>query len=279
MEEISYKSFAKINIGLNVISKRADGYHNLETIFYPLKLHDTLTIKKSDKLRFYSNTEITISTEDNLIIKAIKLLENFTKVKFNVNISLNKVIPIGAGLGGGSSNAAFTLKALNELFDLKISNQNLIKLALMLGSDVPLFLFPLPAYAESRGEILYKIQLNIKSPILIVNPGIHISTKLAFSRIKPHKPEQNIKEIIETYPSNYKKWNELITNDFEKIILEEYAELKEIKNHFLEFGSDFCLMTGTGSTFYGIFTNPLKLEQAEKFFINKNYFVYIETPN
>lgn len=278
MEEITIKSIAKINIGLNIVSKRDDGYHNLETIFYPLQLHDLIYLKKSNHLSFTSNSDLLNSEKTNLVVKAVEILENFTGEKLLVDIFLDKKIPIGAGLGGGSSNAAFTLKALNELFALKISNENLRELGLMLGSDVPLFLHDLPAYAESRGEKLTKIDFKIQHPILIINPGIHISTKWAFSKISPKKSGYNLIEFIKKYPKEYKLWQKFIKNDFESVVIEEYKKLYELKNSLIKFGSEFCLMTGSGSTFFGIYTDLNLLKDAKEYFKKIGYFVYSESP-
>jgi len=279
MEEITVKSISKINIGLNIVSKREDGYHNLETIFYPIQLHDVIKFRKSNKINFSSNSTLLNSEKDNLILKAINILEKLTNKKLNVEIHLDKKIPIGAGLGGGSSNAAFTLKTINELFELNISNEELRKLALTLGSDVPLFLFDLPAYAESRGEKLEKLNFKIRDYILIVNPNIHISTKWAFSKISPKPSKNNLKEILERYPNDYKIWKETITNDFEEVVLSEYNQLKDLKNTLIEIGSKFCIMTGSGSTFIGIFDNDERLNEAISFAKEKNYFFYTENPN
>lgn len=279
MKEISIKSFAKINIGLNVISKREDGYHNLETVFYPLQLHDVIKFSKSDIFKFSSNSNLLNSEKQNLITSAISILENYTNKRFLVEIDLDKRIPLGAGLGGGSSNAAYTLKAINELFELNISIEELRNLALRLGSDVPLFLYDLPAYAESRGEKLIKISFRIDDKILIVNPKIHISTKWAFSKITPKPSQSNLKEILEKHPRDYKIWQEKIKNDFEEVALSEFKELKELKNTLVEIGSNFCIMTGSGSTFIAVFNDQAKLDEAISFAEQRNYFTYVETPN
>jgi 4-diphosphocytidyl-2-C-methyl-D-erythritol kinase len=278
MEEITIKSIAKINIGLNIISKREDGYHNLETIFYPLQLHDLINIKKSNHFIVNSNSDLLNSEKNNLVIKAVEALEKFTGEKLSVEIFLHKKIPIGAGLGGGSSNAAFTLKALNELFNLKIPDNRLRQLGLSLGSDVPLFLHELPAYAESRGEKLRKIDFRITDHILIVNPKIHISTKWAFSKISPQKPDYNLVDIIEKYLNDYRVWKDLIKNDFEPIVTNEFNELSELKNSLIKLGSEFCIMTGSGSTFFGIFKDLNLLNEAKEYFEKKGYFVYTESP-
>lgn len=276
MQELSIKSFAKINLGLNIISKRDDGFHNLQTIFFPISLHDIITIKKSDRFAFTTNDINLLNDKNNLIIKAHQLLERFVGRELSCEIHLQKNIPIGAGLGGGSSNAANVLKALNELFSLEIDTIKLSGLALQLGSDVPLFLTKLPAYAESRGEILYPIKLEVKGFLLIVNPAIHISTRSAFSKIIPKLPEHSLKDLIK---NNEIKFEELVkhaTNDFEAIVFEEFPVIKNIKERMLQFGSVFSQMTGTGSTVFGFFDEEEQAHQAELFFKCKNYFTYLE---
>lgn len=276
MQELSIKSFAKINLGLNIISKRDDGFHNLQTIFFPIRLHDIITIKKSDRFAFTTNDINLLNDKNNLIIKAHQLLERFVGRELSCEIHLQKNIPIGAGLGGGSSNAANVLKALNELFSLEIDAVKLSGLALQLGSDVPLFLTKLPAYAESRGEILYPIKLEVKGFLLIVNPAIHISTRSAFSKIIPKLPEHSLKDLIK---NNEIKFEELVkhaTNDFEAIVFEEFPVIKNIKERMLQFGSVFSQMTGTGSTVFGFFDEEEQAHQAELFFKCKNFFTYLE---
>lgn len=195
MNQLKVKSPAKINIGLNIIRKRDDGYHDLETIFYPLNIHDEITFARSDKFSFRSNDENLSQEKTNLIIKAKEELEKYSGTKINVEIILSKNIPIGAGLGGGSSNAAATLLAINKMYELNIEAEKLSYIALQLGSDVPYFLNPVPAFAESRGEIILPINLKIEKPILIVNPDIHISTKWEFNLIKPKLPEISLKSL------------------------------------------------------------------------------------
>ena len=210
MEKIIVESPSKINIGLNIVEKRKDGFHNLETIFYPLLLSDQIEFEKSGKIDFNSNSEILNKSKENLILKAINLLEVKTSKEINVKINLNKMIPIGAGLGGGSSNAAITLKAINKLFDLELSTELLAETALELGSDVPFFLTNTPSYAESIGEKLQSLNLELQYPILIVNPGVTISTQWAFEyspvhtmwnsrlwllnrlRTQSHEPSENV---------------------------------------------------------------------------------------
>ncbi|GMU96913.1 MULTISPECIES: 4-(cytidine 5'-diphospho)-2-C-methyl-D-erythritol kinase [Ignavibacterium] len=276
MEELSIKSFAKINIGLNIISRREDGFHNLQTIFFPLSLHDLITVKKSDYFHFESDDKMLIEDKNNLIIRAHRLIEESVKTKINCYIHLQKNIPVGAGLGGGSSNAASILKGLNELFSLNIEHKKLKELALDLGSDVPLFLEKLPAYAESRGEIIYPVRISFNGYLLIVNPGIHISTKWAFGKVIPEKPKVSLKELIKNDEIKFDDLITYATNDFEPIIFKEYPRIEEIKIRMQNFDSRLTLMTGTGSTVFGFFDDEEAANQAEQFFKCKNYFTYLQ---
>ncbi|MDT3696918.1 MAG: 4-(cytidine 5'-diphospho)-2-C-methyl-D-erythritol kinase [Ignavibacterium sp.] len=276
MDNIKIKSPAKINIGLNIINKREDGYHNLETIFYPLDLFDEITITKSNSFSFDSNDKQLNLEKTNLIIKTKEILENFFQTTFNVNIFLKKEIPIGSGLGGGSSNAASTLIGFNKLFDLKISNSDLSRLALSLGSDVPFFLNPVPSFAESRGETLYPLNIITKKFLLIVNPGIHISTKWAFGLIKPSLPKSSLK--LFTLKQNI-SIDEIITsasNDFENIVFTHFPVVSEVKEKMIELGAKQSMMTGTGSTVWGMFDEKEAAFQTELYFKRKNYFVFIQ---
>ncbi|MEJ5262070.1 MAG: 4-(cytidine 5'-diphospho)-2-C-methyl-D-erythritol kinase [Ignavibacterium sp.] len=276
MQELSIKSFAKINLGLNIISKRDDGFHDLQTIFFPISLHDIITIRKSDNFAFTTNDNDLLTDKNNLIVKAHRLLEKLVRRELNCEINLQKNIPIGAGLGGGSSNAANVLKGLNELFSLDIDTIKLSEIALQLGSDVPLFLTELPAYAESRGEKLYPIKLAVTGFLLIVNPGIHISTKSAFSKITPKMPEHSLKDFIKNNEVKFEELVKYATNDFEAIVFKEFPVVKEIKDRMIQFGSSFSQMTGTGSTVFGFFDEEEQAYQAELFFKCKNYFTYLE---
>jgi 4-diphosphocytidyl-2-C-methyl-D-erythritol kinase len=278
MDDLVVKSKAKINLGLNIVSKRSDGFHNLETIFYPLKLSDELSISKSDKFSFQTNNKILIEDNNNLIIRAKDALENLLGTELHVNIYLKKNIPIGAGLGGGSSNAAATLLALTKLFNLKIQQNDLLDIALELGSDVPYFLNPVSAFAESRGEIITPINLKINEYLLTVNPGIHISTKWAFGRITPKKTKISLKFFVEKDKIEIEDLISIATNDFEKIVFEHFLKVKEIKDKMMELGAIISMMTGTGSTVWGIFKEKEIAEKTEQYFKIKNYFTYSESP-
>jgi 4-diphosphocytidyl-2-C-methyl-D-erythritol kinase len=262
MDLLKVKSPAKINIGLNILKKRDDGFHNLETIFYPLKIYDELTYKVSDQFLFQSNDIILANDNSNLIIKAKENLEKLTGKKLNLEIYLRKNIPIGAGLGGGSSNAALTLIAIDQLFNLNIESSTLSSIALQLGSDVPYFLNPVPSFAESRGEKLFPINFKIDKPILIINPGIHISTKWAFSLVAPVSNKRRLKNLIEKEQISIDDLRQIAVNDFEVPVFSEYPQIKKIKELMTEWGALISMMTGTGSTVFGIFDNKKAAEEA-----------------
>ncbi len=263
MKYIEIKSPAKINIGLNILNKRTDGFHNLQTIFYPLyDLYDLIKIEKCDHFYFESDHEKIRDEDSNLIIKAVKLLEKVSQKRFLVRIEIEKKIPLGAGLGGGSSNAAATLISLNEMFKLGIKHDQMIDLALELGSDVPFFIKSKPAIGFSRGENLQQIDFDIEKPILIINPGIHISTREAFPNLELKKPSLDYNKINIEQLSNYNFLKENLTNDFENYVFSRYPEIKSIKSIMYEFGAKYSLMSGSGSTVYGIFEKETDAERV-----------------
>ncbi len=251
-----YKSIAKINLFLRIIEKRNDGFHNLETLFSPIpNLYDRLTFKIGGNSNNRSNISELPIDDSNLIIKAKKLLESTIGRKLNTTILLEKNIPIGAGLGGGSSNAATTLIALNDIFDLAFSRSKLSELALQLGSDVPFFLLSKPALAFGRGELLHEIDFSIKGNLLIVNPGIHISTKMAFEMIIPKKTGIDWNNSNNLNISNF-------SNDFENVIFNKFPQVAEIKSIMLKNNSTFASLSGTGSTVFGFFENESDLSNC-----------------
>jgi len=274
MQKIEIKTPAKINIGLNVIRRRPDGYHDIRTIFYPVNLFDKILIKDSAEFKFLSNNDSIRNDPENLIIKAKEILEHHSGKKLNCRIELEKNIPIGAGMGGGSSDAAAVLIGLNEFFGLNIPRKALNFFALELGADVPFFLEPRPSYASSKGDELKVIDFKINYPVLIVNPGIHISTKWAYANIKPKPGEVNLTELFESKLPDFIALKGIVTNDFEEIVFREFPEVAEIKSEMYFLGALFALMTGTGSTIFGIFPDKVSVEKAESVF-RKKYFTFI----
>ncbi len=279
MKYIEIKAYAKINLGLNIVSKRLDGYHNLQTIFYPLTdLYDLLEFNRSDKFEFTCDNLSLMNDNANLVIKAKKMLEKNIGNPIHVSINLHKRIPIGAGLGGGSSDAAATLISLNELFRIGLNYEQLIDIALQLGSDVPFFIKAKPSYGKSRGEILEPLPFEIRYPILIVNPGIHISTKEAFNNITPKENQIDLKEIFSKETIDYNLIREKVTNDFENYVFNKYPEIAEIKRIMYNNNALFALMSGSGSTVFGIFNN-VKVAESVIDLLPNNYFCLINNPD
>ncbi len=243
---------AKINLGLSIISKRPDGFHNLETVFYPVPLRDALEIVPSDEYSFIqTGLKITGKQEDNLVLKACRLLEkHYPQIK-PLEIHLHKIIPLGAGLGGGSSDAAETIQLINRLCNLDISSDILSAYASELGSDCPFFMQSAPCIATGRGEILEPLSLDISNySLLLVHPEIRINTGWAFSKIKPSLPKYSLKQSIS---EPVRDWIYTISNDFEIPVFEAHPQLQVIKNRLYEAGAIYASMTGSGSTIYGIF--------------------------
>lgn len=266
-----YLSNAKINIGLHILSKREDGYHNIETIFYPVKLYDRLIFYDFDSFIIECNNKDIPINQTNLIYKARDVLCDYVKKELNVRVVLEKNIPAFAGLGGGSSNAATTLLTLNEIFNLNLSRKELLKLASKVGSDVPFFILNKPALAEGRGEILTPLpDLELDYKILIVYPSIKVSTSWAYSKFKSSSKKINLKEIKSS--SDFKTFMHLITNDFEEIVFNAYPEIEEIKNQMIEAGAVFSLLSGSGSSVYGFFEQSNNLDGIKNHF--KKYRVF-----
>lgn len=278
MKFMDVKAFAKINIGLNILSKRTDGYHDLSTLFYPIvDLYDTLHFEKADRFEFFCNSDFIPKDETNLVVKAKNFLQEFTHSNLNVKITLEKRIPSQAGLGGGSSDAAVTLNFLNEIFELGLDHQKLIDLALKLGSDVPFFIDAKPSVGKSRGEILTQINLKIEEPILIVNPLIKISTKEAFQNISCDNTEIDFSVLINNGKLDYERLRENAKNDFENYVFNKYREIDSLKTILYDNGALFSLLSGSGSTVYGIFPNLDSAVNASQR-VPAEYFVFISNP-
>lgn len=275
MKKIVIKSPAKINFGLNIVAKCEDGFHTIETIFYPIELHDVLTFEKAEKFSFTCNNELIKNDENNLVIRAVRMIEQLVKREIAVSIVLEKNIPLGAGLGGGSSNAAQTLLSINELFGLQIKNEVLNDFALQLGSDVTFFLHPVPSFATSRGETLTPIDFEITKPILLANPGIHISTKWAYQNIKPKTPIFKLNALSSENVKDLASLKGKVVNDFENIAFAAHPQLAEIKKTMFEYEAEFVLMSGSGSTMFGVFPESNSAQKANEYF-SKTFFTYLQ---
>lgn len=276
INRIAIKSHAKVNLGLNIIRKRNDGFHDIETIFYPLQLCDILTFEKSNSFQFEcDNPDLNKDIENNLVVKTVRLLERASARPMTVSIQLEKTIPMGAGLGGGSSNAAVTLLSLNEMFRLGYTNEQLAKFGLELGSDVPYFLKLRPAFAGSRGEELTYFNAWLKKYIVLINPGIHVATAWAYKSITPCIPANPLSALEYNDNFSFDSLLPLLTNDFEIPVFAEYPEIGKIKSTLLQHGADMALMSGSGSSVFGVFSEETAAENAAN--ACKEYpFVHLE---
>lgn len=248
----------KINLGLHITAKRADGYHNIETVFYPIPFHDVLeVILAEEKLLLFSTSGEILDADDtnNLCIKAYQLLQRDFSHLPAIKMHLHKAIPAGAGLGGGSADAAFTLQLLNSKYSLGLSKQQLLSYALQLGSDCPFFVYNTPCIATGRGEILEPVAIDLSNyNLLLVNPKIHIPTARAYADCKPTKPSIPLIEIIH---QPVETWKDNLRNDFESSVFKQHSEIENIKNKLYEKGAVYASMSGSGSTVYGLYKTEI----------------------
>lgn len=243
----------KINLGLNILRKREDGFHDINSIFLPIPWYDVLEIicLPKNKTTIQTTGLNSGAPSDNLCLKAYQLLKKDYPHLPEIAIFLHKTIPAGAGLGGGSADAAFMLSLLNNKFDLQIPILKKYEYAGQLGSDCSFFLLNRTAFASGKGEILERVDLLLKDKkILILNPGIHIPTSEIFKEIEPNTPIKSLKEIV---LQPIETWKNDLKNDFEKVVFPKFSILKELKNRLYDFGAEYASMTGTGSSVYAIF--------------------------
>lgn len=257
---------AKINLGLNIICKRPDGYHDLETVFYPVPLQDALEItpRHEDKGKKYalhlSGQEVSGPEDDNLVVRAYRMLDQDFSLP-PVDIHLFKHIPSGAGLGGGSSDAAFMLRMLNEMHGLGLTVKQLEEYAVRLGADCAFFIQDKPTYAEGVGNIFSPVTLSLAGyQLWLVKPDIFVSTRDAFSRIIPRRPEVSVKEAVR-HP--VEEWRECLHNDFEKSVFVLFPRIAEIKEEFYRLGALYASMSGSGSSVYALFKAGEKLPEYD----------------
>ena len=245
---------AKINIGLNILRRRPDGYHDISTVMYPVEWCDVLEIMPSETTRLStSGRVIDCIPEKNLVIKALHAVENYCRLNLDCDIYMHKTIPDGAGLGGGSSDAAFMVKLLDETFELELTETDMLKICSTIGADCPFFIKNTPVLATGIGEILTPIELDLTGwKILIVKPKESISTAQAYAGVTPTEPDFNLAQAIEKPVT---EWENLIVNDFEPVVYKHHPEFLDIKEHLYRDGAVYASMSGSGSAFYGLF-NP-----------------------
>jgi len=241
----------KINIGLNIIGKRTDGFHNIETVFYPLTLCDALEVLPTANDQFsLQGMEMDSDSEQNLCMKALRLMQKEHSIQ-PVKIVLMKKIPVGAGLGGGSSDAAYTLKMLNDFSRAGLSNEQLIGMSSKLGSDCAFFIVNKPVFANGKGDQMTPVSLSLAGySIVIVKPPVFVSTAEAYSGTTPVVPQLSLKELIQLPVS---EWRDVIKNDFEKTIFMNHPEIEAVKHMMYDMGAVYASMSGSGSSVFGIF--------------------------
>jgi 4-diphosphocytidyl-2-C-methyl-D-erythritol kinase len=244
---------AKINLGLNILRKREDGYHDIDTCMVEIPFTDILEVTKSDSFEFLqTGIKINGAGGTNLCEKAYQLMQNECEIG-PVRIHLRKQIPVGAGLGGGSADATYTLLALNQLFQLQLPLDKLKKLASELGSDCPFFVKGLPQIAQGRGEILSTVELDLSNIFLVLlNPGIHVGTKEAYDGVSVSEDVISIEEIVQ---KPIEQWKELLKNDFETSVFQRHPEIEKLKEVLYQSGAIYAAMSGSGSSVFGLFTN------------------------
>jgi 4-diphosphocytidyl-2-C-methyl-D-erythritol kinase len=274
------RAYAKINIGLLVLGKRPDGYHNIETVFRLIDLYDELEFVQGDEgIAFSTNAPLLANDNTNLCIRAANLLRDLTGTHMGVEITLNKRIPFGAGLGGGSSNAAAVLKGLTKLWSLDISHEELQTISATLGSDVPFFFTTQTAYATGRGEQLTSFALRIPYWILSVTPEIHVSTAWAYANVRLQQTQNRVdlRGLLETAMDNPALLRANILNDFEDSVFKEFGEIAMLKETLLKEGAELALMSGSGSSVFGFFSSEAKAKQL-KSELSTRYFVSVTEP-
>lgn len=267
-------SGSKINLGLNVLEKRSDGFHNIETVFFPLKWNDALEVledvdNQSIKINFSGYT-IVGPESDNIIVKAYELI----KMNFSVpgiKVHLHKNIPMGAGLGGGSSNASSFINLMDAKFDLKIPLSKKLEFAKQLGSDCAFFINNKPVFAKEKGDVFESVKVDLSNYyIFVVYPNVHSNTKLAYQGIVPAKPMVSVKNILETKP--IEEWRTLLVNDFESSVFKSIPQIKDLKHRLYDAGAIYASMSGSGSAVFGIFKTKPNFDSG-------NFPYYIQEPH
>ena len=262
----------KINIGLNIIGKRPDGFHNIETVFYPVPLHDALEIiPASDGLFEFKTSGLAIpgGTEQNLCVRAFRALQTDFELP-DMKMHLHKAIPMGSGLGGGSSDGAFMLRMLNDFFELGIDSARLMGYARHLGSDCAFFIENHPVFAQEKGDQFELIPIDLSGLfIAIVIPDVHVATAEAYGRVVPENPELSLKELVRL---PVEEWKSRVVNDFEKTVFEKHPVIGAVKQQLYDAGAIYASMSGSGSAVYGLFQETPVL--PPHYFTNQNFFYF-----
>jgi len=265
---------AKLNLGLHVVAKRPDGYHELETCFYPLPWHDVLEMVPAQKTKFeQSGIDLNATPKQNLVLRAFELLRK----DYNLppqHFYLHKVLPIGAGLGGGSADAAFTLKMVNEVFNLFVAEDVLEDYAAQLGSDCAFFVRNQAAMATGRGEVLSPTQVSLAGTgVVLVYPNVMVSTQTAYKGVKPQTPALPLQQVLEM---PRQEWKQHLVNDFEPSVFEQFPAIAQVKEQLYNMGAWYACMTGSGASVFALFNEAPTLAQVRRAF-PANYTCWVGT--
>jgi len=258
------KTCAKVNLGLNVVERRPDNYHNLETVFYPVPIYDEIEINpaEGDVTLSVAGAAVDCDPEKNLVVRAYRLLAADSPLP-PVSITLTKNIPMQAGMGGGSSDCAATIVLLNRLFSLGMSSETMIGYARQLGADCAFFVDSRPAYAEGIGDILTPVGFSFEGKtMVVVKPDISVSTAEAYKNIHPRRPEYNCRDVVTNHP--LEEWPAMLFNDFEDSVFVNHPELPEIKQRLYSAGALYAAMSGSGSAMFGIFDHCPEREKISR---------------
>lgn len=253
---------AKINLGLNIVSRREDGYHNIETVFYPIPLQDALEVQQAEVPSFrMAGTPLDCAAGDNLVIKVLRMVQQDYELP-SLDIYLYKHIPSGAGLGGGSSDAAFMLKLLNEKFQLGMNNTDMEQRLSSIGADCAFFVQNKPVFATGIGNVFTPIELSLAGwTLVLVKPDVIVSTREAYSAVRPAQPEHSLPELLQ---QPIETWQGRVVNDFEASVFAAHPDIAAIKDQLLDLGATYASMSGSGSAIFGLFRQPLE-HVEEKF--------------
>jgi 4-diphosphocytidyl-2-C-methyl-D-erythritol kinase len=276
---LTVKAYAKINLGLRIMERRDDGYHDIETVFHRVDIHDTITIDEADMILFSCDDAGLGLADENLCLKAARALREHCGISAGANIFLEKSIPLGAGLGGGSADAAATLRGLAQLWNCTLRESEFAALAMGIGSDVPYFLKDGTAHATGRGEHLTYFDLKIPYAILVVYPQVHVATAWAYQnlKLKDARPTKSLRMTWEQSVNDPELLHGEIVNDFEELVASHYPAVANAKRMLNEAGSVFAQMSGSGSAVYGLFNN-LAAARAAKAEIAKFYPTFLTEP-
>ncbi len=275
------KAYAKINLGLLIHNKRPDGYHNIETVFHRINVFDEIFLKEDSGIHVDSSAPEVPGDESNLCYRAAILVKQELGVETGVTITLNKKIPVGAGLGGGSSDAATVLQTLPRFWGSRLSQPTLLQMALQLGSDVPFFLEHGSAVGRGRGEVLERFELDVPFTILLCNPNIHVATSWAYRQVKP-RGENGTVDLRTVVLRGMSEPQRLVTelkNDFEPAVFGEYPDVRNVKDEMMTGGAVFASMSGSGSSVYGFFARREQAQSMSACFDAKGYRTFLTEPH